>query len=648
MQLKVILPSGEVNITVEANSTPGHLKENLKYSLRVPPKHIRLTCDGRDLDDLKALNADPNNVVEGATVVAMADESAAPLQEAFQKEASAKAAQQPAIIKKEEPPKPKKPKKDVSRPILTDKDVVKKQTLSPGHMGWAPKGLEGKSSKRQIAYLKVEAVDEKKVYPEQEDGQMVIALGDPQTSPAWTAAVIQMEIGEKAIFAMTQKAIDFDPEGLTPTDGSATWNIELLRVIEVTDVLEDFSQLLHIETSGKAERAEDLDRVAVHWRMRRWMAEGTFCVASSRERMAILPGYGIVPIEDQNAPPVGVSIGEGQQEAVELIASRLGCGGVGHLYLKTEALKRNRPAGCVVIDVELQALDPCRGPGSEGWQGWKSVVAEREHGDQWLEEGDSRRKQLETFGTLRKSTGDSKDAEQKVADEVHRMASNASRRYRRLLRWLEQDDQSSKQIKSELNVVKMRLAKAQVLSHMRFGENPGAPSEAEVAAVKEARELLKDVHDKAEENKEEKLQYECLKMTLQVCIQAEDVEEARKVLEKLQKMRPDDDELRNDGARLNRLATEKSLEQGASGMEGVQKDLQTAVTNADKDAVKSALEKLDAMFKACEVKYDDVKRLKVGKDVGNAMKMGDPDIAGQARKVVGEIQKLAQKADLGV
>lgn len=46
-------------------------------------------------------------------------------------------------------------------------------------------------------------------------------------------------------------------------------------------------------------------------------------------------------------------------------------------------------------------------------------------------EADQRRKQLETFGTLRKSTGDSKDAEAHVSDQVHKFANNAARRYRR-------------------------------------------------------------------------------------------------------------------------------------------------------------------------------------------------------------------------
>merc|ERR1711865_816872 len=116
-------------------------------------------------------------------------------------------------------------------------------------MGWAPKQeyLEGPSKKRQLVFLKIHAVDEKKDYPEQDDGQVHLVLGDPHTSPVWTEAAKQMDIGEKAAFTMTFKTVDFDPEGLCPTDETKTWEIELLRVLTVEDVNEDFSQLLHIE-----------------------------------------------------------------------------------------------------------------------------------------------------------------------------------------------------------------------------------------------------------------------------------------------------------------------------------------------------------------------------------------------------------------
>ncbi|CAE7833054.1 unnamed protein product, partial [Symbiodinium necroappetens] len=285
MQVKVVLPSGEVNVPVEPNSTPGHLKENLKYSIRAPPKQIKLTCEGRELDDIKPLAGEPNNVADGAVLVAERREGVVE-DESF----SPKSSPPPAMIRKEEPPKPKKPKKDVVRPTLSEGDVKKEKTLSPGHQGWAVKSayLEAKSKKRHMAYLKIENCEEKKAYPEHEDFSVVLCLGDPQCSPVWTAVVQQLEIGERASFTLSRKVLDFNPESLAPDDFCSTWEVELIRVVEVEDVAEDFQQLLEIESTGGKDRAEDLDAAAVHWRVRRWMPEGTFCIASSRERIAIL------------------------------------------------------------------------------------------------------------------------------------------------------------------------------------------------------------------------------------------------------------------------------------------------------------------------------------------------------------------------
>mmetsp|Transcript_56570 Transcript_56570/g.135064 ORF Transcript_56570/g.135064 Transcript_56570/m.135064 type:complete len:646 (-) Transcript_56570:98-2035(-) len=645
MQVKVVLPSGEVNVPVEPNSTPGHLKENLKYSIRAPPKQIKLTCEGRELDDIKPLAGEPNNVADGAVLVAERREGVVE-DESF----SPKSSPPPAMIRKEEPPKPKKPKKDVVRPTLSEGDVKKEKTLSPGHQGWAVKSayLEAKSKKRHMAYLKIENCEEKKAYPEHEDFSVVLCLGDPQCSPVWTAVVQQLEIGERASFTLSRKVLDFNPESLAPDDFCSTWEVELIRVVEVEDVAEDFQQLLEIESTGGKDRAEDLDAAAVHWRVRRWMPEGTFCIASSRERIAILPGYGLVPIEDQNAPPVQVAVGEGQQEAVELIAARVGPGGKGHLFLKSQALKANRPNGCVIMDVELVALDPCRGPGTPGWKGWQSLIQERETGDSWLDEADGRRKQLETFGTLRKSTEDSKGAEAHVAEQVHKYAYNAERRYRRGLKWIEMDKKDDRKLQLEQATLRMRLAKAMSLAHMRFGENPEPASDAEKAALKEARELLAEVLTVSEALNNDSVKYECMKMNLQVCIQDEDVSEARKVLSRLQEEKPDDEDLKSDNARINRLENDLSLKQGAGTVEELQKDLQQAVTAGDKPKVGEILEALLGMFKESKVTYDAVKTCKVGKDVGNAMKMGDPDIAALGRKAVGEIQALAQRAALGI
>lgn len=648
MLIKVELPNGElVNVPVEANSTPGHLKENLKYSIRVPPKMIKLTCEGRELDDIKPLAGDPNNVPDGATLIAEAREGVP------QEEVSAmKSSPAPTMIKKEEPPKPKKPKKEEVRPVLSDSDIKKDKTLAPGHQGWAVNAayLEPKSKKRHLAFFRVEALDDKKVYPDDE-GSMSIALGDPQTSPVWTAVAKDLEIGEKAKFTISRKALDFDPEGLSPTDSCSNWEIELVRVLDVEDLQEDYQQLLHLETTGSKERAEDLDTVAVHWRVRRWMAEGTFCIGSSRERIAIMPGYGLVPIEDQNAPPVSISIGEGQQEAAEAIASRVGLGGKGNLYLKSQALKANRPAGCVIMEVELKAMDTNRGPGTAGWRGWQSLINERETGDQWLEEADGRRKQLETFGMLRKSTEDSKGAETHVADQVHKFAFNAERRYRRALKWVDMDDQKEdRKMMLEQATLRVRLAKASALAHQRFGESAHETpaSEDEKAAVREALELLGQVLKTGEELKNDNVVYECQKMKLQVCIQAEDIAEAHKTLEFLLEKQPDDEELKSDSARINRLETVLSLKKGAGTVEDLQKDLQAAVTESDKAKVTEILQSLLDMFKESKVTWDAVRTCKVGKDVGNAIKMGDPDISALARKAVGEIQALAQRAGLGL
>lgn len=381
------------------------------------------------------------------------------------------------------------------------------------------------------------------------------------------------------------------------------------------------------------------------------MAEGSFCIASSRERIAIIPGHGLVPIEDQNAPPVSISVGEGQQEAVEAIAMRVGAGGVGHLYLKSDCMKANRPGGCVIIDVELVATDSCRGPGSPGWKGWQSLINEREIGDQWLDEADGRRKQLETFGTLRKSTEDSKGAEAQVAEQVHKFSNNAARRYQRALKWIDSENPEDRKIQLERCTLLMRLAKATSLLHARFGEateKDASPDEQK--ALEEAKRLLSEVLATSEKLKHDNLSYECLKMTLQVCIQAQDVKQARQTLEKLQSLTraADDDELKSDSARINRLETAQSLKKGAGTVEELQKELQVAVTGNDKEAVAKLLEELLDIMKNNKVTWDAVRTCKVGKDVGNAMKMGDKELSAKGQKVVAEIQALAQRNSIGL
>merc|ERR1712137_1315376 len=206
-----------------------------------------------------------------------------------------------------------------------------------------------------------------------------------------------------------------------------------------------------------------------------------------------------------------------------------------------------------------------------------------------------------------------------------------------------------RKFKLERGTVQMRLAKASTLSHQRFGDQAETDAtEEEKTAVKEALELLKDVLASSQELKNEQLTYECQKMRLQVCIQGEDVKAAREVLEELTKLRPDDEDLKSDSARINKLETRVTLKQGAGTVEELQKDLQAAVAEGNKEKAGETLASILELMKDGKVTWDSVRTCKVGKDVGNAMKMGDPDLATQARTVVAEIQKLATKAGLGL
>merc|ERR1711933_152406 len=176
----------------------------------------------------------------------------------------------------------------------------------------------------------------------------------------------------------------------------------------------------------------------------------------------------------------------------------------------------------------------------------------------------------------------------------------------------------------------------------------GEASADEKAAIAESLKFLEEVLSEAEAMKNESLVYECLKMTLQVHIQAEDVKQARSVLERLMVLKQDDDELKSDSARINRMETAMSLKKGAGTIETLQKDLQAANTAQDFATAKEVLASILDLMKNNQVTWDTVRTCKVGKDVGNAMKMGDPDLAAQARKVVQEIQALAQRAGLGL
>jgi len=267
-----------------------------------------------------------------------------------------------------------------------------------------------------------------------------------------------------------------------------------------------------------------------------------------------------------------------------------------------------------------------------------------------VEEADGRRKQLETFAMMRKSTSDSAEAEQHVADQVHKFAINASRRYRRALKWAEKENPEEKKIKLEAATLKMRLAKAEALAHQRFSEEQmkkeATPEEKK--ALVEAKTLLGQVLETAEDLKHDSLIFECLKLTLQVCIQGEDVSQAKITLEKLQVLRPGDEELKSDSARLNRMEQAMAVKKGSGTVEDLQQTLRSANEAKDFPTIMKTLEEILALMKSDQVKFNTIRDLKVGKDVGNAMKLGDADAAGMGRKCVGEIQALAQRNSIGL
>jgi len=622
MHLRVVMPSAPegINVPVQPQSTPGHLKENIKYSMGVPPKHIRIAFKDELLDDIKTF--DGQGVTDGSTVVATIDESAPP-----PKPEEQSAVSKPTVIKKEEP-KPKKPRKEVVRPELKDGDVKKQKVLSDTGAKWTPSG------KPQLAFLHVEQKGE-----EPED--LVIQIDDKQVSPAWTEVAKQLSVGEKAIFDIKEKVLDFDPEGLG-TSGPGPFTVELVKLADVEDV---GNGLLLVAKPGKGTAPEMLDTCMVHWRMRRWSG---ICIASSRERMAILPGHGIVQIEDPNAPAVGLSLGEGQQEAIETIAAKLKPGGVGHLYLKSEQVKANRPAGPVVVDVEMVDVNSGR-PGTASWKGWISLCNEQRSGDEWLERAERQREQVETFDQMRKAQSDEeKKAVENILGQMSKWALNAQRRYRRFDAWLkaaaDSDTPDKKRAELERWRAKLNLAKALLVQHQRFGDDALKLSDEAKDAYKEADVVLQCVLKSGQEE----LETEAKRGLLQLYTLTQRVPEARKVLEELLKAQPDSIELKDCSARLHRLETQLQLQQGGSEVEKVQQDLRAANEAKDMAAVAAALDALGEIFANDGVKYDKLRDLKVGKDVGNAMKLGDPDVAAKARQIVGGIQRLAQKQDAGL
>jgi len=137
---------------------------------------------------------------------------------------------------------------------------------------------------------------------------------------------------------------------------------------------------------------------------------------------------------------------------------------------------------------------------------------------------------------------------------------------------------------------------------------------------------------------------------LQVSIAAEESAEAKTLLARLEKLKgPGDDTVKNEAVRIHRMEQAVLTKKGGQGVDDLQQELR-ALNDKHKEGDASektrALEVLDEIYKLMKenkVKFAQMTQLKVGKDIGNAMKLGDPDLSAAGRKCVGEIQALAQR-----
>merc|ERR550525_1954800 len=142
-------------------------------------------------------------------------------------------------------------------------------------------------------------------------------------------------------------------------------------------------------------------------------------------------------------------------------------------------------------------------------------------------------------------------------------------------------------------------------------------------------------------------------MTLQIHIQASELDEARAVVSKLEALQQDDEELKSDKARINRMQDELTKKKGAGTVEDLRDELAALCikikeadgndVSADKEQLLGNMDVLLALMKDNKVTYDACIKCKVGKEVGNAIKLGDADLAKKGREIVSEIQALAQR-----
>merc|ERR1719201_506013 len=113
---------------------------------------------------------------------------------------------------------------------------------------------------------------------------------------------------------------------------------------------------------------------------------------------------------------------------------------------------------------------------------------------------------------LQQSTGQSKNAEEQTANQLHKFADNASKRYQRMLKWMEAEGTMDDKHKLEKMRATIRMAKASALSHQRFGEAAEVDAtDTEKAALVQAQEMLKNAREACEgvgQKDKDQLEYE--------------------------------------------------------------------------------------------------------------------------------------------
>ena len=264
-------------------------------------------------------------------------------------------------------------------------------------------------------------------------------------------------------------------------------------------------------------------------------------------------------------------------------------------------LKKNRPKGLVIVDIEMVAVKSCKSPDYFGWNGWQSIVIETEYGDAQVDKADENSQFLETYDAMRKTTESEREAKDQIMEQVNKYARNGGRRYCWVFTWLSQKrvDLPSTDSKAETEMlgVKMRLTKAIRWSHAKSGDDTAEKSVSDDVkmTLAEATQLLENV---SEQLSKSSLTYETLKMRKKV----HQIKERREVLEKLQELNKenekDNTELMNIAARFNRLNVATRPQQDTRSLETSQLEFQDAVEAKDAEAAKVGKPDVNIMTRA--------------------------------------------------